>query len=53
MSKSCKNCDHRTYDDSWGGPLCDIYKHSVRNVDKYLDCQQHKEKQAKEEKRDE
>lgn len=47
---SCKTCDHRKCDDRRGGPVCGIYNHSVKDVDKYLDCEMYKKKQVEEEK---
>ena len=48
MMNSCENCNHRTHDDRWGGPVCKVYNHSVRDVDKYLDCQEYEKKHSKE-----
>lgn len=42
---SCETCSYRKYSDLWGGPICKIFGHSVRDADRYLDCKTHKEKQ--------
>ena len=52
MIKSCKTCANREYDGRWGGPMCTVYKHSVRDVDKYLDCELYKKKEKKKEEKE-
>ena len=51
MMDSCKTCAHRKYDNRWGGPMCKIYKHSVKDADRYLDCKKHKKKYTEEDKK--
>ena len=44
---SCKNCENVVYDDRWGYYKCKIHQHRIKNVDKYLDCENHEPKQWK------
>lgn len=38
---TCKNCANSVYDDRCGFYRCKIYQHKIKNVDKYLDCENH------------
>lgn len=41
---TCKNCANAVYDDRWGQYRCKVYQHRIRNVDKYLECENHEVK---------
>lgn len=53
MADTCKNCANRVYDERQGVHICKIYKHRVKDVDKYMDCEMHENKHVKGKKRDE
>lgn len=38
---SCKNCANRVYDERRRIYVCKVYKHRIKDVDKYLDCEMH------------
>lgn len=48
---SCKNCANAIFDEMWGERKCKVYEHRIYDVDKYIDCQSHKPKNNKEEKK--
>lgn len=52
---SCKNCANAVYDERMGQYRCKVYQHRIRDVDRYLDCEDHepKNKQRKKRERDE
>lgn len=39
---TCKNCANRVFDEQWGEYKCTVYEHRIYDVDKYLDCKNHK-----------
>ena len=41
---SCKNCTHAIFDEIWGEYKCKVYKHRIRDVDRYLGCESHEKK---------
>ena len=41
---SCKNCIYRVYDERRGAYTCEIYNHLIRDVDKYIGCENHQKK---------
>ena len=45
--KDCRNCANAIYDETFGKRRCKLYNHDVRDPDRYIDCQGHKEKEGK------
>lgn len=51
--QNCKTCANKVYDERWGDYRCKVYQHRIRNVDRYLDCENYESKQWKKEKKNE
>lgn len=43
--KDCKTCMNYIYDDAFGRYMCTKYNHRIRDLDRYIDCPGHKEKE--------
>lgn len=41
----CRNCDNAIFDEVFGERKCKVYEHRIYDIDKYVDCEHHKEKQ--------
>lgn len=41
---SCKTCEYRVYDTKRQEFRCKIYNHKIRDIDRYLDCEDYKKK---------
>ena len=43
----CKNCANAVFDEVWGEYKCSVRNHRIYDVDKYIDCENHKPKEKK------
>ena len=41
---TCKTCAYRVYDEVTGTYRCDIYGHCIRDVYKYINCEDYEKK---------
>ena len=44
--KDCRSCANRIFNEDWGEYKCKVHQHAIYDMDKYIDCEHHKEKQG-------